>query len=136
MTTNRQTIERDFFRLLNSIVEPAVRKGFGSFRFLPSTLIVLESTGYKSGQQRRTPLFSVRLGRYFLISTFRGERSFWLRNLQQKPEIQFYSHLISAESAKSPDAELPFGVGRIRKLLTPYTRTGWSFALLTEKAVA
>ena len=43
----RQRLERNFFRALNSVVEPAVRRGLGSPRLAPSTLIVLESTGYR-----------------------------------------------------------------------------------------
>ncbi len=55
MPVDRQKLEREFFRMLNRVVEPAVRKGIGSPRFVPGGLILLESTGHKSGQTRRTP---------------------------------------------------------------------------------
>ncbi|MCB1848305.1 MAG: hypothetical protein KDI04_13230, partial [Halieaceae bacterium] len=59
---NRQVLEREFFRMLNRVVEPAVRKGVGSPRFLPAGLIVLETVGFKTGAKRRTPLVATRLG--------------------------------------------------------------------------
>ena len=48
MATTRQRIERNFFRVLNAVVEPAVRKGAFSSRFTPGTLIVLETIGFRS----------------------------------------------------------------------------------------
>ena len=86
-----QRLERDFFRALNSVVEPAVRRGVASPRYTPGSLIVLESTGFKSGQQRRTPLAALRLGRYILVGTARGNRSFWPRNLANEPEVTYYT---------------------------------------------
>ena len=43
MPVDRQAVERQFFRMLNTLVEPAVRAGFASPRFVPGGLIVLES---------------------------------------------------------------------------------------------
>ncbi|PLW68174.1 nitroreductase/quinone reductase family protein [Pseudohalioglobus lutimaris] len=83
-------LEQRFFRALNAVVEPAVRRGVLSSRLLPTTLIVLESTGYVSGQARRTPLFCQHLGSHVLISTGRGKRSFWVRNLQRKPDVEYF----------------------------------------------
>lgn len=82
--------EQNFFRRLNGVVEPAVRKGFASPRLLPSGLIVLESVGFKSGERRRTPLLSFRLGRYRVVSTVRGDRSFWVRNLLKQPKVSYF----------------------------------------------
>ena len=48
MTVDRQKLEREFFRMLNRVVEPAVRRGIGSPRFVPGGLILLESVGFKS----------------------------------------------------------------------------------------
>ena len=86
---DRQTLEREFFRKLNSVVEPAVRKGLGSPRIWPSGLILLETTGFKTGVKRRTPLLATRLGKYVFVSTFRADRSFWIRNLRKQPRV-FY----------------------------------------------
>ena len=83
-------VEQRFFRALNAWVEPAVRRGFASPTLLPGALVVLESTGYKTGAARRTPLASLRIGRYRIVSTVRGERSFWVKNLVKKPEISYF----------------------------------------------
>jgi len=82
--------EQKFFRHLNELVEPAVRKGFGSPRLLPGGLVVLESIGFKSGARRRTPLLSFGIGRYRVVSTVRGDRSFWVRNLIKQPRVSYF----------------------------------------------
>ena len=82
--------EQKIFRGLNAIVEPAVRRGIGSPTLLPGALVVLESTGFKTGAQRRTPLVSLRVGRYRIVSTVRGERSFWVKNLLQQPDVNYF----------------------------------------------
>ena len=87
---NLQTLERDFFRTLNRYVEPAVRAGLLSPRYAPGTMIVLETTGFKTGATRRTPLLATRLGRYVFISTVRGNRSFWVKNLQKDASARYY----------------------------------------------
>lgn len=84
------TFERNLFRAVNALVEPAVRRGIGSPRFTPLSLIVLETIGFKSGALRRIPLWSVLVGRYRIVSTARGDRSFWVKNLQARSELQYY----------------------------------------------
>ena len=140
---NFARLEREFFRYLNAVVEPAVRRGIGSPRLTPASLIVLETTGFKSGAQRRTPLWSLRLGRYRLISTARGNRSFWVKNLQKDPEVSFYlggrrrdaEAIVFAPGADDADTSgLPRILQGLAALLTPYTRRGWAFALLPPSA--
>ena len=135
----RQRLERNFFRALNSVVEPAVRRGLGSPRLTPSTLIVLESTGYKSGRQRRTPLVALRLGRRLLVSTARGERSFWVKNLNSQPTVNYSlagnvveseAILISPEFNNLEDWDLSTPLARLTRELTRYAERGWAFALL------
>jgi len=65
-----QKIETEFFRMLNRIVEPIVRKGIGSPRFLPSGLIVLETKGRKTGRRIRSPLAAIQVGEYVVVGTF------------------------------------------------------------------
>jgi len=89
MSISISGFEQKFFRKINDVVEPLVSSGVGSPAWTPVSLIVLESTGFKSGQPRRTPLWSLRLGRYRLISTARGNRSFWVKNLQKSPEVTY-----------------------------------------------
>lgn len=87
---NFTRFEREFFRKLNAVVEPAVRRGVASPRIAPAGLIVLESTGFKSGLVRRTPLVAMRLGSYVFVTTARGERSFWVKNLIKKPRTRYF----------------------------------------------
>ena len=54
--------EQQFFRRINGVVEPLVSRGVGSPSWTLASLIVLESSGLKSGQTRRTPRWSFRLG--------------------------------------------------------------------------
>ena len=120
-------------------IVPAVRCGIGSPRFAPGGLIVLESVGFKSGQIRRTPLVATRFMGFTLISTARGDRSFWVKNLQQKPRVRYYVGG-KAREAKAfvmmPDkryrrpGSLPDFIGRITDFLAPYTESGWAFAVL------
>ena len=142
MPVDKQTLEREFFRMLNRVVEPAVRHGLGSPRFVPGGLIVLESTGFKSGAMRRTPLVATRLGRYVFISTYRGERSFWVKNLLQQPLAQYYlggkpretrAFVMTPGKRYRRPKSLPGGIGRITDFLAPYTRAGWAFAVLAPR---
>ena len=51
-----RSLETEFFRMLNRIVEPVIRAGVGSPRFVPSGFVVLETVGRKTGVRRRSPL--------------------------------------------------------------------------------
>ena len=139
MAVNKQKLEREFFRMLNRVVEPAVRKGVGSPRFVPGGLIVLETIGFKSGIMRRTPLVATRFGGCVFISTFRADRSFWLKNLQKNPRVLYYlggkardarAFVITGEKRYRKPKFLPNSVGKITDFLAPYTRAGLSFAVL------
>ncbi|MEM8563045.1 MAG: nitroreductase/quinone reductase family protein [Pseudomonadota bacterium] len=87
---NFTQFEREFFRKLNAVVEPAVRRGIASPRLAPAGLIVLESTGFKSGLVRRTPLLAMRLGSFVFVTTARGQRSFWVKNLIKQPRTRYF----------------------------------------------
>ena len=140
MSSGFQNLEKQFFRRLNAVVEPAVRHGLGSPRLTPASLIVLETTGFKSGKQRRTPLWSIRLGRYRLVSTFRGDRSFWLKNLQKKPRASYYlagkrraseAVVVSPDASSSDFSSLPPLLRRLAERLQSYVGRGWAFAILS-----
>jgi deazaflavin-dependent oxidoreductase (nitroreductase family) len=139
MTIALKNTERNFFRGLNSLVEPAVRKGLLSSACAPAGLIVLETTGFKSGITRRTPLAATRLGKYIFISTARGKRSFWIKNLQKQPETHYYlggkrkqasSFVITPDAPfKKPGSLTPM-ISKVVDLLVRSTARGWSFAVL------
>jgi hypothetical protein len=136
---SQQRIEREFFRMLNRVVEPAVRFGIGSPRFVPGGLIVLESEGFKTGNKRRTPLVAIRLQKYVFISTARGDRSFWVKNLNKQPRVRYWLGgrerqakafvMLPGKRYRRPRS-LPTPIGRIADVLAPYTKAGWAFAVL------
>jgi len=137
--TNFYKFEQKLFRGLNSVIEPAVRRGFGSPTLAPASLIVLETVGFKSGKQRRTPLWSFCLGHYRIVSTARGERSFWVKNLLQQPKVSYYlggrrrdSHaIVIAEGAPQHSAATLSPVMRkLTEMFARYARGGWAFAIL------
>ena len=74
-------VEAPFFRSLNHVVLPAVRRGFGAPWLTPWGLVVLEHRGRKSGREYAAPLVAARVGRTLVVSTVRPGRSQWLRNL-------------------------------------------------------
>ncbi|MEM0955439.1 MAG: nitroreductase/quinone reductase family protein [Pseudomonadota bacterium] len=136
------TLEREFFRRLNSVVEPAVRRGIASPKLLPAGLIVLESTGFKSGLKRRTPLLSLRLGRYTLVSTVRGERSFWVKNLSKRPAVRYWrggeeikakAFVVAPGSTVRRPTSQPRWLQELLIRLQPLTQMGWAFAILSPQ---
>jgi F420H(2)-dependent quinone reductase len=68
----------EFFRTLNALVEPAVRAGCASPELLPTGMLLLETTGAKSGRPRRVPLLATVLEGCLFVGTARGDRSQWL----------------------------------------------------------
>ena len=80
-------LEVEFFRMLNRVVEPMVRAGVGSPRFVPTGFVVLETVGRRTGAKRRSPLAATRIGRHVVVGTYRGDRSQWVRNLASKERL-------------------------------------------------
>lgn len=136
------SFEREFFRRLNAVVEPAVRCGIGSPRLLPAGLIVLESVGFKSGLARRTPLVAMKVGPHILVATMRGERSFWVKNLRKKPQVRLWrggreiearAFVLAPGKAFRRPASLPGYLQELLARLQPLTRQGWAFAVLSPR---
>src|SRR5512144_2594821 len=73
--------EADLYRAVNAVVEPLVRAGFASPGLLPTGLIVLETTGARSGQPRRVPLVATIFDGCVFLATVRGARSLWITNV-------------------------------------------------------
>ncbi len=142
MALQKQKLEREFFRMLNAVVEPAVRKGIGSPRFVPGGLIVLETVGHKSGASRRTPLVATRLQGHVFISTFRGERSQWVKNLQKQPRVRYFlggkphhakAFVMLPDKRYRRPKNFPRAIGAITDFLAPYTKAGWAFTVLAPE---
>lgn len=139
-----KSVEQRVFRALNSVVEPAVRKGLVSTRCFPSTLIVLETIGFKSGETKCTPLLATRIGAYVFVSTFRGDRSFWVRNLIKEPNVSYYlagQQLDAQAYVVAPDNDLPAMHGLpafvsvFLAAMKVHTDKGWAFAVLAPVVV-
>ena len=134
-------LEVEFFRMLNRVVEPIVRRGFGSPRLAPSGFIVLETVGRKSGELRRSPLAATRIGRHMIVATFRGDRSQWVRNLAAQPRARYWTRgrpheahaVVIRDGATRIPARLPSPLRRVVRFLVPYTRAGWAFAVLSPR---
>ena len=122
-------LEAAYFSAVNQIVEPAVRSGFGSPGILPMGLIVLETKGRRTGRWHRMPVLASVIGSYLLISTVRGRRSHWVRNLGRSTEVQYWSwgRLRSARAILfAPDREPP----DLEGLPPPFASLGASLACL------
>jgi len=135
--------EAEFFRTLNAILEPAVRAGCASPGLVPTGLIVLETTGAKSGQPRRVPLLATVFDGCVFIATVRGPRSLWIRNLAAEPRARCWiagrehrgrARIFAPGAALPPTDDLPpFARAAAEGLLPPATLFGWTFAVITPE---
>jgi deazaflavin-dependent oxidoreductase (nitroreductase family) len=132
-------LEARVFRAVNRVLEPAIRSGTGSPGCLPAGLIVLEARGRKSGRRLRTPLVATRLGEHFLVSTFRGGRSNWIRNLAATPQARCWvggkprnvRAMVFTNTAGGRSIRLlPAPLAAALSALLPLTRVGWVFVVL------
>jgi len=142
---NVRSIETEFFRMLNRVVEPRIRAGCASPRLVPGGLVVVETKGRKSGRLSRVPLVAARFQKHILVSTFRGRRSQWVKNLAAHPEIRFWlrgrpvratAFVISPGRRPRRPRLLPPLLRWIASFLVPYTYAGWAFAILAPRAEA
>jgi hypothetical protein len=85
MTLPLDAATRLAFRTLNRVVKPVVQAGPVSPPRLGGGLVLLETTGRRSGRQRQVPLVAARLGRSVFVSTVRAD-SQWVRNLEADAE--------------------------------------------------
>ncbi len=138
------SLEREFFRNLNRMLEPLVRRGLGSPRIVPGGLIVVEHEGRRSGRTFRSPLAATRLGGYVLVATVRGARSQWVRNLAAKPSSRIWiggrprdvrAFVIHPDKRFRVPTSLPRPVQLVLEILAPYRKAGWAFALFSPRTV-
>ena len=84
-------IEARAFSALNQIVAPVVQAGLLSPGLLPAGVIELETVGWRTGRPHRTPLLAAAIGEFLLVSTVRGRRSHWVKNLLRNGDARYWS---------------------------------------------
>lgn len=84
--------EAVFYRCLNALMEPLVRAGFGSPGLLTPGLIVVETAGRRSGRVVSVTLLAWPMGGALVVSTVRGDRSQWVKNLTAYPATHYWRH--------------------------------------------
>lgn len=143
--TAPRTVEVQFFRMLNQLVEPHVRAGWASPRLVPGGFIVIETEGRRTGRRSRVPLAALRVDHHVVVSTFRGNRSQWVRNLAANPNVRYWlrgrAHraralVVSAGHRERLPKDLPAAVRWLLRSLLPYTYAGWAFAVLRPSEAA
>ena len=134
------TLETDFYQALDAVLGPIASSGVAAPGVLPVGLIVLETTGWRSGRPHRTPVLATAFGNRLLVSTYRGRRSHWVQNLLRDPDLRYWtgneSHTATAYVV-APDAALPDSHGSpeaaMARLGCVANVSGCAFALLTPK---
>ena len=78
-------------------------------------------------------------GRYRLVATFRGDRSFWIKNLHKRPEARFYiggkaqdsdAIVLAPEFNNLDEWDLGGALTTLTRTLKKYVGRGWAFAVL------
>jgi deazaflavin-dependent oxidoreductase (nitroreductase family) len=137
--------EVTFLRSVNALAEPVIRAGFlFPTPCLPGPILV-ETRGRKSGARRTVPLLAVLLGELVIVSTVRGERSHWPKNLAAHPGVRFWlagheraaTAFVFAPGAAPSLESLPPAVRPLAGVLTAAAATtGIIYAVLAPRPPA
>ena len=121
------SLEQRASRALNAVVRPSIQRGFGSPCVTPWGPVVLEHTGRRTGRHYRAPLLAMRMGRQVVVTTYRSERSNWIRNLEDQPRTHLWmngerrpvrAHILNPSRRHDPDGMTE----RIARPLRPAVR--------------
>lgn len=140
---NDSSLEGEFFRQLNRIVEPRVSAGWGSPGPFPGGLIVVETRGRRTGQPSRVPLMALSLNDHVLVSTYRGTSSQWIKNIRANPRLRYWLNgrphaartvAIATPDSQSPPEQWPLLLRFMLPIISTYVCAGWAFVLLGPAA--
>jgi deazaflavin-dependent oxidoreductase (nitroreductase family) len=132
--------EREAYRTLNAWLEPWIRAGLGAPVLTPFGAIVLEVKGRKSGRLHSVPLLACTVPGAAAVSTFRGRRSQWVRNLLANPGCSWVvagttHHGVATVFAPDswPDTTaLPAPLASRVAAWRPLVDAGWAVVVLRE----
>jgi deazaflavin-dependent oxidoreductase (nitroreductase family) len=136
-------MEREFFRILNGVVEPAVTAGLGSPGLNPWGMVTLETIGRRTGTPRSVPLAGLVVGECVIVSTIRGSCSEWVNNVRADDRVRYWllgqpidgiATIIDATTSAESVSILPVPIKTlVRMALEPAILTGWTFAVLQPR---
>lgn len=138
LRADNATLESQFFDALNRVAEPAVRAGFGSPGLTPTGLIVLETTGRRSGLSHRVPVIGTLVGGHVVVGTVRVGRSQWLRNASHDPNVRYWllgqphraRAVVIRPNGEMPAIDEPDARAIAALLRGAATMFGWAFVIL------
>jgi deazaflavin-dependent oxidoreductase (nitroreductase family) len=84
---NKERKRRASTWLTTRVVNPMVRMGLER-GIAPKTVALLETTGRKSGEPRRTPVGNGLRGDVFWIVTEHGRRAAYVKNIEANPRVR------------------------------------------------
>ncbi len=84
------TLEAEFFRTLNLLVEPSARAGCVFPVFSATGVIVLEAKGRHTGLPHSSPVLATIVADHLLVGTSRGNRSQWMKNVRMNPDVRYW----------------------------------------------
>ena len=108
-------------KLINPLVKAAARAGLP----LPG-LVILETTGRKSGQPRRTPVGKALDGDTLWIVAEHGHRAAYVRNIEADPNVRVRvgrrwregtAHVLSEDDPSERQRAMPRGNARVVRLM-------------------
>ena len=85
------SLSKTVFDSINRVVCPLARRGVVSPPPVGGGVVVLETTGRRSGLPREVPLLATRLGDRLYVSTVRTG-SQWVRNAEADPRVGVWLH--------------------------------------------
>lgn len=110
--TSLRTLQRDAFRVLNTLAEPIAKSRWSGPHIVGPGLVLLETTGRKTGMIRQRPVLSFRVGDVIVAGTVRPS-SDWIANLRARPKSSVW---LDGEPVSTRGVVLPLPVGSVAAL--------------------